>query len=527
MKFAIYSRKSKYTGRGESIGNQAELCRAYVQTHFGDVREEDFLLYEDEGFSGKNLERPQFKRLLGDADRGRFDCLVCYRLDRISRSVVDFSALVELFSKLRISLICIREQFDTTTPMGRAMMYIASVFAQLERETIAERVRDNMFLLAKEGRWLGGTPPFGFRSKKSETVILDGKRKSSFLLENCPEEGEIVQTIFRLFLAGNSLSQIKRVLDQKGYRTRGGNPFSLPGIRSLLGNPVYAAADSDGCRYLLENGASLGFCGTPEAKNGFLCYHKRSSISGTERQCPISEWVVARGKHQSLVSGREWADAQLLLKGREQQKRRGLHNSYALLSGLLYCGNCGEKLYAKPRSGRIDESFDYICKNKLHKKGCGCPNLNGKAADLLIAERFAVSPLLDEIIRRLSLLRREMKKAGDPPPEEDRGREELERLVEIGAVSPEEAEMLRSRIRKLRFPAPSPCRRWEERLPESGGWLPLLPLPEQRRLLSLLVERIEWDGTDLKLVCRPGAGECFSAPKVSFFETAHSRLLLR
>lgn len=104
-----------------------------------------------------------------DAKANKFDYLVCYRLDRISRNVSDFSTLIEKLNKLDISFISIKEQFDTSTPMGRAMMFISSVFAQLERETIAERIKDNMYELARTGRWLGGKTPHGFSSKKSNT----------------------------------------------------------------------------------------------------------------------------------------------------------------------------------------------------------------------------------------------------------------------------------------------------------------------------------------------------------------------
>ncbi len=98
--------------------------------------------------------------------RQKPDYLVCYRLDRISRNVSDFSALIEELNDRNISFVCIKEEFDTSKPMGKAMMYIASVFAQLERETIAERVRDNMLMLARTGRWLGGTTPLGYTSEK-------------------------------------------------------------------------------------------------------------------------------------------------------------------------------------------------------------------------------------------------------------------------------------------------------------------------------------------------------------------------
>ena len=158
-KIAIYSRKSKFTGKGESIGNQIELCREYIRANHGQADADAAAVYEDEGFSGGNLERPAFKRMLRAARERKFKAVVVYRLDRISRNISDFSGLIEELSRLDIAFVSIKEQFDTGTPMGRAMMYIASVFSQLERETIAERIRDNMHELATTARWLGGTTP--------------------------------------------------------------------------------------------------------------------------------------------------------------------------------------------------------------------------------------------------------------------------------------------------------------------------------------------------------------------------------
>ena len=154
MKVAIYSRKSVFTGKGESIENQIEMCKEYFsRLNRNDV---EYFIYEDEGFSGGNINRPRFQQLLKDIKKNSFDALICYRLDRISRNVADFSTTLELLQEHNVDFISIREQFDTSTPMGRAMVYIASVFAQLERETIAERIRDNMLQLSKTGRWLGG-----------------------------------------------------------------------------------------------------------------------------------------------------------------------------------------------------------------------------------------------------------------------------------------------------------------------------------------------------------------------------------
>ena len=167
MKIAIYSRKSKFTGKGESIENQVVLCREYIQRNIPEAKDSDILVYEDEGFSAKNLDRPQFRMMMQSARKQPFDYIVVYRLDRISRNVGDFATLIEELNGMNTAFICIKEQFDTSTPMGRAMMNIAAVFAQLERETIAERVRVNLVLLARTGRWLGGVTPLGFVGEKT------------------------------------------------------------------------------------------------------------------------------------------------------------------------------------------------------------------------------------------------------------------------------------------------------------------------------------------------------------------------
>lgn len=166
MHFYIYSRKSVYTGKGESIENQIELCRSYIAAKYPSDLPHRIEIYEDEGYSAKNTDRPQFQKMLRHMTVDTPDFIICYRLDRISRSVSDFSSFIEKLNQLQIAFLCIKEEFDTSRPMGKAMMYIASVFSQLERETIAERVRDNMLLLARSGRWLGGTPPTGYTSKK-------------------------------------------------------------------------------------------------------------------------------------------------------------------------------------------------------------------------------------------------------------------------------------------------------------------------------------------------------------------------
>ena len=131
---AIYTRKSKATNKGESIENQINLCKNYISKIFFEDEVKIEIYNEGEGFSGGDSTRKKFNELIQDAKKGKYDVLICYRLDRVARSVADFSDLIEELNRNNISFISVKEQFDTTTPMGRAMMYIASVFAQLERE---------------------------------------------------------------------------------------------------------------------------------------------------------------------------------------------------------------------------------------------------------------------------------------------------------------------------------------------------------------------------------------------------------
>ena len=240
---AIYSRKSRFTGKGESIGNQVDMCRAYIRTAFGDAYADRAIVFEDEGFSGGNLNRPDFKKMMNAAREHRFRTVVVYRLDRISRSISDFSALIEELGRLGIDFVSIRESFDTSSPMGRAMMYIASVFSQLERETIAERIRDNMHELAKTGRWLGGVTPTGYTSEAVETVTVDGKSKRACRLKLLPEEAGIVRTIYQLYAETDSLTRTEAELLCRHIKTKTGRDFTRFSIKNILQNPVYLIAE--------------------------------------------------------------------------------------------------------------------------------------------------------------------------------------------------------------------------------------------------------------------------------------------
>ena len=365
MRFAIYSRKSVLTGRGESIENQVELCRSYLAAHYPGVRPEEVAVYEDEGFSGKDFQRPQFRRMLEDIRRARPEALVCYRLDRVSRSVGDFADLIRRLEGWGVAFLCIRERFDTSTPMGKAMMYIASVFAQLERETIAQRVRDNMCLLARTGRWLGGTTPTGFRAERTAEVIVDGRARTACRLVPDPAEWGRAAAIFRLFLARQSLSGLSRALAEEGITARTGRPFSLPGLRELLQNPVYCAADGDAWDYFAALGADLCFPRADcDGRRGLLAYQKRDYSGGRAPRNPVDRWIIALGRHPALVSGATWRAVQELLT---PDRAPAVHNRRAAVRPAVLRPVRGEAASQGPKGRFL----------RLHLPGQAAPGRGG------------------------------------------------------------------------------------------------------------------------------------------------------
>ena len=390
---AIYSRKSKFTGKGESIGNQIELCKEYIRAHYGDDALDHLVVYEDEGFSGGNLNRPDFKKMMAAAKERKFKAIIVYRLDRISRNISDFSCLIEELARLDIAFVSIKEQFDTGSPMGRAMMYIASVFSQLERETIAERIRDNMHELAKTGRWLGGTTPTGFESEGEEKVTVDGKKKKTFKLKLIPQEAEIVRMIYDLFSETNSLTMTEAELMKRRIVTRNGNYFTRFSIKAILQNPVYMIADQEAYDYLTEKETDL-FSDKSEfdGKHGIMAYNRTDQEKGkTTQYNPVNEWIVAVGKHPGLIPGKTWVRVQEALEQNKSKAFRRPKSNEALLTGLLYC-RCGNRMYpklSKRRTADGDAIFTYVCKLKERSQRslCNNRNANGNTMDLAVVEQ--------------------------------------------------------------------------------------------------------------------------------------------
>ena len=391
---AIYSRKSKFTGKGESIGNQVELCKDYVRNMFGEPYVDQCVVFEDEGFSGGNLKRPAFQRMMADVRKRKFKAIVVYRLDRISRNISDFTGLIDELNKLEVSFVSIREQFDTSTPMGRAMMFIISVFSQLERETIAERIRDNMHELAKTGRWLGGNAPTGFKSEAVSKVTVDGKTRKSFKLVPIPEEAEIPKMIFDLYTETDSLTAVEAEMLRRRIKTKQGKDFTRFAIKGILQNPVYMVADENAYEYFRKREADVFF--PKEAFDGtcgIMAYNRTDQEKGKATVLlPVSEWIIAIGQHPGLVPSQQWIKVQESLDRNKSKAYRKPRNNEALLTGLLFC-SCGDRMYPKlsqRKTANGEPIYTYVCKMKERSKRerCNRRNANGNILDAVIIEQI-------------------------------------------------------------------------------------------------------------------------------------------
>ena len=399
-KKAIYSRKSKYTGKGESIENQIEMCKKHLQMKYDIDIENDVVVYEDEGYTGANTKRPQFQKMLRDIKNKKISTVICYKLDRISRNVLDFCTLKDELSEYDVSFISLKEDFDTSTPMGVAMLMICSVFAQLERDTIAERIRDNMTELAKTGRWLGGVTPTGYKSEKIEKVTIDGKTKSLYKLAPIEEEQEIIKLIFDKFLELKSMTKLETYLIQNDIKTKTGINYTRFATKKILTNPVYVSADIHMLEYFRKNNVDI-FADDKDfdGSHAIMAYNKTMQVVGKATKVrSMDEWIIAIGKHKGIISGKNWVAIQDLLDKNSNKRYRKPQTNTSILSGIIRCSNCNsfmrpklDKTYTKDGI----KKFRYMCelKEKSLRQKCNCKNLNGIEADKAVYEK------IKEIIR--------------------------------------------------------------------------------------------------------------------------------
>ena len=251
---AIYARQSVDKADSLSIQGQIDLCKRETG--------KKVKIYQDKGFSGKNTNRPAFQQLIEDVEKGIIQKIVVYRLDRFSRSIADFGRLWEILKGHGVEFVSINETFDTSTPMGRAMLNIIMVFAQLERETTAERVRDNYYQRAKLGSWPGGPAPYGFSIGRLPGA--DG-RLAPALMPN--KNMAVVERAFAAYAAeAASLGSVARSLNADGIPAPRRATWDNVTLSRMLHSPLYVMADED--IYLYYKAKGLQFANPLEDFDG-------------------------------------------------------------------------------------------------------------------------------------------------------------------------------------------------------------------------------------------------------------------
>jgi site-specific DNA recombinase len=412
VRCAVYTRKSSEEGLElafNSLDAQREACAAYIdsQRHEGWLALDD--CYHDGGYSGGTLERPALQRLIRDIEAGRVDTVVCYKIDRLSRSLTDFARLVEVFEHNSVTFVSVTQSFCTTTSMGRLTLNILLSFAQFERELAGERIRDKFAASRAKGMWMGGRPPLGYDVKARKLVVN-------------PAEADLVRLIFRRFLDLGSALLLIRELNAGGHRTkswttqagtfREGRPFDKGTLYKILRNRTY-----------------LG-----EA------VHKGTSYPG---------------EHEPIVDRATWERVhEVLALNARRRANVARARTPAPLRGLMRCTHCGSAMTPTHtrRRGRLYRY--YICLGASRRGHDTCPVRSIAASEvegLLVGQvrRLLASP--EVVARTIAAVRREDGAAQDAVLEEG------DIIEALGALEPvwdelypaEQARIMRLMIERI------------------------------------------------------------------------------
>lgn len=321
-KVAIYIRVSTtHQIDRDSIPMQKSDLIAYTKLM---LNTEDYVIFEDAGYSGKNTDRPNFQKMMSQIRSGAFTHLLVWKIDRISRNLLDFSSMYKELKELGVVFVSKNEQFDTSTAMGEAMLKIILVFAELERNITSERVTATMISRASNGQWNGGRVPFGYD--------YDYDSKTFSVNE---QESVIVKLIHDKYEEMQSLVQEARYLNEHDFRTREGNEWSPVTLLIILRNIFY--------------------CGD---------YQYNTLKEGNRQKVKDeSEWVIVESHHDAIISREQKQRIIGLLESNKRLSRRNKSTKYNhVFAGLLFCSGCGKAMGGSPATPRKGWSYSkYSC----------------------------------------------------------------------------------------------------------------------------------------------------------------------
>lgn len=347
---AIYTRVStagQAEGDFSSIDNQRESAEAYIKSQAESGWSTVSTRYDDAGWSGSNVERPALRQLLSDVAAGHIDVVVVYKIDRLSRSLLDFAQLIDRIEKAGASLVSVTQQFDTSSSMGKLTMNMLLSFAQFEREMIAERTRDKILAARRRGKWTGGLTPLGYDLVDGQLVVNEA-------------EAERVRQLFELYLEHRSLTAVVRIARDRRWRSkswttktgslREGREFTSDSMRRLLTNPVYVGR----------------------------------ILSGDE---------VCEGQHDAIVRSEMWNDVKALVEENGSTGGRANRNrSAALLKGLIRCAHCGTAMTPTHTIKGAKRYAYYTCVTAQKRGWASCPSKS-------VAARLVEGAVIEQIRR--------------------------------------------------------------------------------------------------------------------------------
>lgn len=328
---AIYCRQSVEKKDSISIESQEEKCRSKLL----EGEKNSVVLYCDKGYSGKNTNRPDFQRMMADVAAGKISKIIVYKIDRMSRSVLDFELTYRELKQNNVAFISATEDFDTTSFTGEAILRVILTFAQLERETIQKRVTDNFYARAERGFFMAGKAPIGY--KKVEDNI-DGKKTSR--LEEDINTSHIVKYIYRRYLSGDSIGAIVSRLNSPDCEIMHDIKFNNVRIGRILANPVYVRANADVYAYYKGAGAILhNEVDEFDGLHGLTIYGRRQGKKKSKFRDLQGEHIQLN-RHEGFISADDWLRVQYRLSENKALKNSG-SGTHSWLSGLVKCGFCG------------------------------------------------------------------------------------------------------------------------------------------------------------------------------------------
>ena len=371
---AIYCRVStiEQAEEGYSIDEQNIKIREYCEREGHEI----YNLYEDRGISGKNItNRPGIKQLLEDATNNKFDLVIVWKLNRISRKLLDILNIVDLLNKHNIAFRSLTESFETETPSGKLQLNIMGAIGEFERETIAENVKLGLVARARDGRWCGGVV-LGY-----DLVELpnQGKKRKNTILKINEVEANTVRRIFDLYSQGHGYKAVVNRINNEGRKTKRNSSFAVSTVKDILQNPVYI---------------------------GKIRYNVRQDWSKKRRNNINANPILSNGIHEPIIDIETWNKVQVILKERSK-KHNKIYDSEFPLTGILRCPVCGagmtiNRSTSKRKDGtrRINEY--YSCGNWKNKGTAVC---NSNSIRVEIADEYVLNKIM-ELINDESILRK-------------------------------------------------------------------------------------------------------------------------